>query len=83
MRYANPVWGKFFFRRDLPSPGQYFKSQGLKLTGGGEWEKRPSALSTTTRSLVYVYASTLAASAAWSVVGAVAMCSPFIGSCMD
>lgn len=29
----------FFFRRDLlPRPDQYYKSQGLKLTGGGEWK---------------------------------------------
>lgn len=27
------------FNRDLlPNPGQYFREQGLKLTGGGEWK---------------------------------------------
>jgi DNA primase len=43
MRYANPTRGtdarSFGFKRALlPSPGEYFKSQGLKLTGGGEWK---------------------------------------------
>ena len=27
-----------FNRALLPSPGEYFKAQGLKLTGGGEWK---------------------------------------------
>lgn len=27
-----------FNRYLLPSPGRYFRSQGLKLTGGGEWK---------------------------------------------
>jgi hypothetical protein len=27
------------FNRDLlPNPGQYFREQGLKFTGGGEWK---------------------------------------------
>lgn len=27
------------FRRDLlPTPAEYFKTQGVKLTGGGEWK---------------------------------------------
>lgn len=31
--------GRSLFRRDLlPSPGQYYREQGLKLTGGGEWK---------------------------------------------
>ena len=29
----------FAFRRDaLPSPAEYFREQGLKLTGGSEWK---------------------------------------------
>ena len=29
----------FAFKREaLPSPAEYFRSQGLKLTGGGEWK---------------------------------------------
>lgn len=27
-----------FNRNLLPRPGEYFRSQGLKLTGGGEWK---------------------------------------------
>lgn len=39
MRYANPTRGPFPFRRDLlPTPAEYYGSQGLKLTGGGEWK---------------------------------------------
>lgn len=29
---------KFFRRELLPSPGDYFRWQGLKLTGAGEWK---------------------------------------------
>ncbi|MGH8574443.1 MAG: CHC2 zinc finger domain-containing protein, partial [Gammaproteobacteria bacterium] len=29
----------FAFRRDrLPNPAEYFREQGLRLTGGGEWK---------------------------------------------
>ena len=44
MRYANPTRGSnaresFGFERTLlPSPGEYFKSQGLKFLGGGDWK---------------------------------------------
>lgn len=49
MNYANPTTRgsialkpntkPFGFKRDLlPSPAEYYKSQGLKLTGGGEWK---------------------------------------------
>lgn len=43
MRRANSTRGfnpiNFAFRRDqLPSPGEYYRKQGLKLTGGGEWK---------------------------------------------
>jgi DNA primase len=39
MRYANPTRGTFPFRCDLlPTPAEYYRSQGLKLTGGGEWK---------------------------------------------
>ena len=27
-----------FCRERLPTPGEYFKAQGLKLSGGGEWK---------------------------------------------
>lgn len=28
-----------YFRRDLlPNPAKYYREQGLKLTGGGEWK---------------------------------------------
>ncbi len=38
MRHANPTRGRFAFRRDrLPRPADYYRAQGLKLTGGGEW----------------------------------------------
>lgn len=47
MTYANPTRGAatrktsskpFGFKRELlPSPAKYYKTQGLKLTGGGEW----------------------------------------------
>lgn len=31
--------GKFRFRKELlPSPAEYFRAQGLKLSGGGEWK---------------------------------------------
>lgn len=34
---GNPIF--FSFRRNrLPTPSQYYKNQGLKLTGGGEWK---------------------------------------------
>lgn len=37
MRHTNPRTNRF--ARDLlPSPVEYFTSQGLKLTGGGEWK---------------------------------------------
>ena len=39
MRHANPTRGRFAFKRDrLPSPAEYYREQGLKLTGGGEWK---------------------------------------------
>lgn len=39
MRYANPTRGKFPFNRNhLPWPAEYYKSQGVKLMGGGEWK---------------------------------------------
>ncbi|TCO82994.1 CHC2-type zinc finger protein [Plasticicumulans lactativorans] len=42
MRRANPTRGRyqpaFAFRRDrLPAPADYYRDQGLKLTGGGDW----------------------------------------------
>lgn len=38
MRIATPTRGRFNFRRDLlPSPANYYQTQGLKLTGRGEW----------------------------------------------
>ena len=27
-----------FKRNQLPTPGEYYRKQGLKLTGGGEWK---------------------------------------------
>lgn len=45
MRSATPARGgsiprkPFCFNRNLlPSPAEYFRVQGLKLTGGGEWK---------------------------------------------
>ena len=43
MPHAHPTRGNnrpsFAFKRDkLPNPGTYFRDQGLKLTGGGEWK---------------------------------------------
>lgn len=43
MRYANPTRAlnrpAFSFKRDcLPNPSTYYREQGLKLTGGGEWK---------------------------------------------
>lgn len=43
MRRAHPTRGlsrtAFGFRRDrLPNPLAYYREQGLKLTGGGEWK---------------------------------------------
>lgn len=39
MQLANPTRGRFAFKRDgLPSPVEYFREQGLKLIGGGEWK---------------------------------------------
>lgn len=45
MRYANPTRGDtltskpFGFKRNrLPRPADYYRIQGLKLTGGGEWK---------------------------------------------
>jgi len=33
---------RFGFRRErLPSPINYFESQGLRLTGGGDWRSAP------------------------------------------
>lgn len=38
MRFATRT-RRFSFRRDrLPSPGLYYRENGLKLTGGGEWK---------------------------------------------
>ena len=37
--HASPTRGRFSFKRDrLPNPAEYFREQGLKLTGGGEWK---------------------------------------------
>lgn len=30
--------GKYFRRDLLPTPGEYYREQGLKLTGGSEWK---------------------------------------------
>lgn len=43
MRRANPTRGHqrsaFAFKRNLlPSPAEYYREQGLKLIGGGEWK---------------------------------------------
>lgn len=39
MKYTNTKRTQFSFKRNLlPSPTEYFKSQGLKFTGGGEWK---------------------------------------------
>jgi hypothetical protein len=43
MKLTSGAWGgnrpPFSFRRDLlPIPSEYYKGQGLKLTGGGEWK---------------------------------------------
>jgi hypothetical protein len=39
MKYANPTRDKFPFKRNLlPRPAEYFKSQGLRVTGSGEWK---------------------------------------------
>lgn len=43
MRRAYPTRGenrgRFAFKRDrLPSPAEYYRGQGLKLTGGGAWK---------------------------------------------
>lgn len=43
MRYANPTRGlsrtNFAFNREhLPNPAKYYREQGLKLVGGGEWK---------------------------------------------
>jgi DNA primase len=39
MRHANPTRGRFAFQRDrLPDPAEYYRGQGLKLTGAGEWK---------------------------------------------
>ncbi len=44
MGYANPNRMNYngktnnFARARLPSPGEYYRAQGLKLTGGGEWK---------------------------------------------
>jgi CHC2 zinc finger len=39
MRYANPTRGRFAFRREhLPNAAEYYREQGLKLFGGGEWK---------------------------------------------
>jgi DNA primase len=39
MKHANATRARFVFRRDwLPNPADYYRNQGLKLTGGGEWK---------------------------------------------
>ncbi|KTC87023.1 CHC2 zinc finger domain-containing protein [Legionella brunensis] len=38
MRNKMNRFKKKFNRDSLPNPGQYFREQGLKLTGGGEWK---------------------------------------------
>ena len=43
MRHAKPTRGlnrpAFAFKRDrLPNPVEYYREQGLKLTGGGAWK---------------------------------------------
>lgn len=39
MRPATTARRRFAFRRDrLPSPAEYYRKQGLKLTGAGEWQ---------------------------------------------
>ena len=58
MRHANPTRARFAFKRDrLPTPADYYRAQGLKLIGGGEWKSavcpfhddtRPRALYTYT-----------------------------------
>lgn len=44
MRHANPTHRtpqvKLPFKRNLlPRPAEYYKSEDIKLTGGGEWKK--------------------------------------------
>ena len=39
MRHVNPLRPSFAFRRDwLPIPAEYYRHQGLKLIGSGEWK---------------------------------------------
>jgi len=39
MRHANPTRGRFAFKRDrLPAPAHYYREEGLKLTGRGQWK---------------------------------------------
>ena len=35
---ANQKYAGKFSRRDLPPSIQYYQTQGIKLTGGGEWK---------------------------------------------
>ena len=39
MKRENATRARFAFRRDrLPHPSDYYREQGLKLTGRGEWK---------------------------------------------
>ena len=81
MRYANSTWRKFPFKRDLlPSPAKYFKSQGIKLIGGGEWKKTRCHFHPDTKPELHLYLIS-AAIAAWSVVRRRAQ--ELIGSCTN
>ncbi len=63
MRYANPTRGPnqvaFGFKRDrLPNPVGYYREQGLKLVGGGEWKSAVCPFHTDTTPSLRVKAET-------------------------
>lgn len=37
-KYSSKKYKSVFNRNLLPRPGEYYRMQGLKLTGGGEWK---------------------------------------------
>lgn len=70
MKLTSGAWGgnrpPFSFRRDLlPIPSEYYKGQGLKLTGRGEWRNAICLFHDDTRPSLRVHLGS-DASACWA-----------------
>jgi hypothetical protein len=59
MRTATTARRRFAFRRDLlPSPADYYREEGIKLTGGGVWKSARCPFHDDTRPSLRVHLDT-------------------------